>query len=107
MKPQDSIQQIGLIARNLSKALRPTDWVKNAFVVAPLFFSGQAILPDKVLRTGLVVLGFCWMSSAVYLFNDINDREHDRLHPQKRLRPIASGELSVGCAVAAACTLIA
>ena len=63
------------------------------------------MLPDKVLLTGLVVLAFCGMSSAVYLFNDINDREHDRLHPKKRLRPIASGELSASLAAAAAFAL--
>lgn len=85
----------------LLRAMRPADWVKNVFVIAPLFFSGQAAILEKSLMTGLVVLSFCGMSSAVYLFNDINDREHDRQHPKKRLRPIASGELRVGIAVTA------
>lgn len=92
--------EIGLFgtAVGLWKAMRPTDWVKNVFVAAPLFFSGQATIGAKVWMTGLVVLAFCAMSSAVYLFNDIIDRENDRLHPRKQHRPIASGLLSVGAA---------
>ncbi|GKS58877.1 decaprenyl-phosphate phosphoribosyltransferase [Nitrospira sp.] len=89
----------------LFSAMRPADWVKNVFVVAPLFFSGQAAVFDKVALTGIVVVAFCAMSSAVYLFNDINDREHDRLHEKKRHRPIASGELSTGLAASAASIL--
>lgn len=79
--------------------MRPVDWVKNVFVAAPLFFSGQATSEPKALMTGLVVLAFCAMSSAVYLFNDIADREHDRLHPRKRHRPIASGVLGTRAAI--------
>ena len=75
--------------------MRPIEWVKNGFVGAPLFFSGHATDLEKLSLTGLVVVAFCAMSSAVYLLNDINDREHDRIHPTKRLRPIASGSLSV------------
>lgn len=82
----------------LWKAMRPVDWVKNIFVAAPLFFSGQATVEEKVLVTGVVVLAFCSMSSAIYLFNDIADREHDRLHPRKRHRPVASGVLGVRAA---------
>ena len=92
-------------AAALWKALRPADWVKNVFVAAPLFFSGQATVEAKVWMTGLVVLAFCAMSSAVYLFNDIADREHDRLHPRKRHRPIASGTLTVSVAVASTVVL--
>lgn len=75
--------------------MRPTEWIKNAFVFAPLFFSGQATDPNKLQITGLVFLAFSAMSSAVYLFNDINDRELDRLHPRKRFRAVAAGELTV------------
>lgn len=82
----------------LFTAMRPIEWIKNAFVVAPLFFSGQATDQEKVVLTGLATLAFCAMSSAVYVFNDICDREHDRIHPKKHLRPIASGNLSIGMA---------
>jgi len=87
------------------KAMRPADWIKNVFVFAPLFFSGQATQGNKLQLTVLVFLAFSAMSSAVYLFNDINDRELDRLHPQKRFRPIASGALSVRLAGASAMML--
>jgi 4-hydroxybenzoate polyprenyltransferase len=89
----------------LIAAMRPIEWVKNVFVVAPLFFSGQAHDLDKVILTSLVMLAFCAMSSAVYLFNDVCDRDHDQAHPKKRLRPIASGNLSVWVARAAILTL--
>ncbi len=80
---------------SLFVALRPADWIKNVFVGAPLFFSGQATDFEKVSLTGIVALAFCAMSSAVYLLNDICDRKRDRLHPTKCLRPIASGTLAV------------
>lgn len=84
----------------LLRAMRPADWIKNCFVAAPLFFSGQMMFPEKVFLTGLVIVAFCAISSAAYIFNDINDRELDQLHPRKKSRPIASGELGVGLATA-------
>lgn len=93
-------------AAGLWKAIRPADWVKNVFVAAPLFFSGQATVWAKVWMTGLVVAAFCAMSSAVYLFNDIADREHDRLHPRKRHRPIAAGAVTIGVAVMSMVALV-
>lgn len=76
-------------------AIRPAEWIKNVFVFAPMFFSGQILDFQKMSLVGMAFFSFCAMSSAVYLFNDINDRELDRLHPRKAKRPIASGELSV------------
>lgn len=75
------------------KLLRPKEWIKNAFVAAPLFFTPNAVSWSNCV---LVLLGstlFCAASSAVYILNDINDREGDRLHPTKRKRPIASGAI--------------
>ena len=86
----------------LFKAIRPIEWIKNVFVLAPLFFSGQGKDFAKLFVVGTVFLAFCCVSSAIYLFNDINDRELDRLHPRKKTRPIASGELSVGLAATVA-----
>lgn len=77
------------------KTMRPTHWLKNLFVFAPLFFSGSATHPDKVAVVVVVFLCFSLMSSAVYLLNDIMDRERDLNHPGKCLRPLASGRLSV------------
>jgi len=80
---------------SLLTALRPKDWVKNALVLAPLFFSQSAFDFTATLRAMSALLLFCLVSSSVYLLNDIKDRERDRLHPTKRLRPIASGMIGV------------
>jgi 4-hydroxybenzoate polyprenyltransferase len=90
----------GIIA-NLWLAMRPKQWVKNLTVFAPLLFAQQL---GDLTAVGVVLLAFasfCLISSSIYLFNDIQDREHDRLHPQKRHRPLASGQLSVGAALGA------
>ena len=89
----------------LLESLRPQQWVKNGFVFAALIFSRSII---DWHRNGRVMEGaalFCLMSSAVYLLNDIMDAPEDRQHPQKRLRPLASGRLGVGSAAIAATTL--
>jgi len=93
--------------RALTRSLRPVQWVKNFFVLAPLVFAGQ--LEDRTaLARGLAMFAaFCLASSAVYLVNDIRDREADRRHPLKRHRPIASGALPVPVATAAAVVLLA
>lgn len=85
----------------LFTALRPQQWIKNFFVLAALIFSRHLFDLDYLLRGGLAFVCFCAMSSAVYLFNDIQDRENDRYHPDKRHRPIASGALGVSAAAAA------
>jgi 4-hydroxybenzoate polyprenyltransferase len=79
--------------RGLVRTLRPHQWVKNLFVLAPLIFGRLLFDPIAVWRGFLAFLAFCAGSSAVYLINDLRDREEDRRHPRKRHRPIASGEL--------------
>ena len=79
----------------LLKALRPHQWVKNVFVLAPLVFAEQLGDPQLALKAGLAFLAFCFAASSIYLVNDLRDREEDRLHPLKRHRPIASGALAV------------
>lgn len=81
------------------RAMRPRQWTKNAAVLAPLVFAHKAFEPALALKAVVATLAFCLLSSAVYLFNDLADRERDRLHPLKRLRPIASGEIGTGLAV--------
>ena len=76
--------------------MRPKQWVKNGFVLAPLLFAGQFMDRGAVARALLAVLFFCAASSAIYVINDLNDVEKDRLHPRKRNRPIASGQVSSG-----------
>lgn len=81
------------------KALRPRQWIKNLAVFAPVVFTGQ------LFNFGLFVLAFwafvvfCFLSSASYLINDVLDIERDRLHPFKKLRPIASGAVKKNQAI--------
>lgn len=96
------------------RMLRPTQWTKNLVVLAAYFFArwdptqaAAAFGHEPLLRCLLAVLLFCLLSSGVYLLNDLRDREADRLHPQKRLRPIASGEISVATAAVCSALLLA
>ncbi len=86
----------------LLRSLRPTQWVKNSFVLAPLAFGQKLGDPAATGHALLALAAFCAASSAVYLANDIRDRERDGRHPLKRQRPIASGALAVSTAAAAA-----
>ena len=91
--------------RALVVSLRPRQWVKNLFVFAGLVFSQQLFTP--ALWTALAAFAvFCGLSGAIYLLNDVADRERDRLHPVKRARPIAAGTLPVGRALAVAVGLL-
>ncbi|MEP7083520.1 MAG: decaprenyl-phosphate phosphoribosyltransferase [Betaproteobacteria bacterium] len=78
--------------RDALVALRPAQWVKNAFVLVGTLFGHRWTAADFLLA-GLAFAAFCMASSAVYLYNDWIDRDADRLHPTKRLRPIAAGRL--------------
>lgn len=86
----------------LLRALRPVQWVKNVFVLAPIVFAEQLGQTDVLGRAMLAFVTFCFASSAVYLFNDLRDREDDRRHPLKCQRPIASGALPVAVATGTA-----
>jgi len=88
------------------RLLRAQQWVKNVFIFAGLVFGGKLGDRESALWT---LLGFgclCLVSSAVYIFNDIHDRAEDRLHPRKRQRPLASGQVSVGAAWVLAAALL-
>ena len=93
--------------RPLVQSLRPAQWAKNLFVLAPLVFGDLLLVQSAVLRAFLALAAFCCASSAVYLINDLRDREEDRRHPLKRFRPLAAGTLSVAAAVAALLALAA
>lgn len=77
------------------KLLRVHHYVKNLLVFAPLLFSGEMLDLSKVTRCIIGFIAFCALSSAIYIINDINDVEKDRLHPKKCHRPLASGEISI------------
>ncbi len=85
-------------AVSLVASCRPEQWTKNLFVFAALLFAKRLEDSHAVMLAVEAFVIFCALSSAVYLFNDIADRETDRAHPVKRLRPIASGALSTGLA---------
>jgi len=87
--------------------MRPEQWLKNGFVLAPIVFSGLVHDPVAWARSLAAVAAFCAASSAVYLINDVIDREADRSHPIKKDRAIASGEVSVATALAVAVMLTA
>jgi 4-hydroxybenzoate polyprenyltransferase len=86
-------------AASLFVSLRPDQWTKNLFVFAALIFAVKLLDPAALAYASAAFLIFCALSGAVYLINDVSDREQDRLHPIKRLRPIAAGDLSPGTAL--------
>ena len=83
-------------------SLRPEQWTKNLFVFAGLIFGGRLLEGPAVLLAAATFAIFCALSGAVYLINDVSDRDADGRHPLKARRPIASGALPVGTAVVAA-----
>ena len=91
----------------LLKALRPQQWIKNGLVFLPFVFSVRQAwsldnldpVPGLLLRLLVVFLAFCALSGAVYLLNDLADRNADRQHPAKRHRPLASGKVGVPAAL--------
>jgi 4-hydroxybenzoate polyprenyltransferase len=88
-------------------SLRPHQWTKNLLVFAALAFSKHLFEADALLRTLVAFVVFCGLSGAVYLVNDVADLERDRLHPRKRLRPLASGQIGARPALATASLLAA
>jgi 4-hydroxybenzoate polyprenyltransferase len=86
-------------------SLRPRQWVKNLFVFAGLIFSQKLFTPALGAACAAFAI-FCALSGAIYLINDVADRERDRLDPKKRLRPVAAGRLGPGAATATAAALI-
>ena len=81
------------------RLMRPSHWVKNAFIFAPLVYGKALMNTESDLRAVMAFFAFCFVSSSVYILNDIDDRNADSQHPKKKHRPIASGAVSVGSAV--------
>ena len=77
------------------KLLRVKQWIKNIFVLPGIVFAGLVTQPSAWVMTAFAVASFCLVSSAIYIFNDIMDKKEDSLHPDKRYRPIASGDVPV------------
>jgi 4-hydroxybenzoate polyprenyltransferase len=90
----------------LLSAARPRQWTKNLIIFGPVIFAAKLSDLVALKATIFCVIAFCMASSAIYLFNDVLDREQDRVHPRKRLRAIASGKVSVRLALTTALLLI-
>lgn len=88
--------------------LRPRQWIKNLAVFAAITFAGKLFELDVLQNVFLAFIAFCFLSSAIYIINDIFDREKDRLHPIKKFRPIAHGDIAVSLSlsIAAALTVV-
>jgi 4-hydroxybenzoate polyprenyltransferase len=89
------------------RTLRPYQWVKNSFVLAPVVFSRHLDDPGIALRALAAAGVFCLLSGATYAINDVIDADKDRAHPTKRNRPVASGRVPPMVASAVAVALIA
>ena len=94
------------LAWAIVRSLRPRQWAKNLFVFAGLVFSQQLLTPAAWTALAAFLI-FCGLSGAIYLLNDVADAEKDRLHPEKRRRPIASGALPLRLALGVGVLLIA
>ncbi|WP_300349083.1 decaprenyl-phosphate phosphoribosyltransferase [Clostridium sp.] len=77
------------------KLLRPKHWIKNLFIFGPIIFSNNFFNIDIIKNNILTFIAFCFISSTVYIMNDIVDVEKDKKHPKKCKRPIASGNVSI------------
>jgi 4-hydroxybenzoate polyprenyltransferase len=89
------------------KLIRPKHWVKNGFVLAPVIFARELFHPDPLILAIRAFFAFCVGASIVYVTNDILDAEADRLHPDKKHRPIAARTVSPGQGFALAVVLLA
>ncbi len=91
--------------KNILRLIRPKQWIKNFFVLLPLFFGGALLQPEALGASLLTLVAFSLTASSIYCFNDIIDAPADRRHPVKCHRPIASGAVSVPTAYAMMITL--
>jgi len=97
---------VNTVLSGLIRSLRPEQWLKNGFVLAPLVFAGRFGDAESWRLGLLAVISFCAAASATYLVNDLSDRGADREHPLKRMRPIASGLVSPALAILTAVGLL-
>jgi len=91
---------------SLVKLLRPRQWIKNLAVFAAITFAGELFDPVSFQKVFLAFISFCLLSSATYIINDAFDVKKDRLHPFKRFRPLANGDIPIFLAIFIATLLI-
>jgi len=90
----------------LIEALRPTQWIKNLNIFAAAILNGQLTDPEIFFQSLKAFIVFCLLSSSSYLVNDLIDINRDRLHPAKKNRPLARGDVSPATAIGASLTLL-
>ncbi len=93
-------------ARLLVRTFRIRQWVKSGFILAPALFTLRILDSAIWWKLAVGVVGFSLVASAIYALNDVLNRDEDRHHPVKRMRPVASGELGIGSALGAALVLL-
>ena len=102
LSTRESVRAEGRMGSSLIAAaialMRPKQWVKNGFILVPMFFSGHSDL--RLAASALIAaISFCLLSSTIYILNDLCDLEDDKLHEKKRFRPLPSGRISVPVAI--------
>ncbi len=90
-----SIHIYNMSIKSILKIIRPQQWIKNVFVLVPLFFGGSLLDSSDILASGIAFAAFSFIASSIYCLNDIIDVADDRRHPVKCHRPIASGAVSI------------
>ena len=88
------LKKLNDLMKKIINLLRPTHYVKNIFIFLPLFISGQITLMEKSVSAIIAFVAFSLSASAIYIFNDLRDIKNDKMHPVKKLRPLASGLVS-------------
>lgn len=94
------------LAYNLLRLVRPRQWIKNLAIFAAITFGGELFNIDLLQKAGVAFLVYCMLSSAIYIINDVFDVERDKMHPFKKFRPLAHGDLSIRLATVTAAILV-
>jgi decaprenyl-phosphate phosphoribosyltransferase len=94
------------VVRATLVTIRPRQWIKNLLVVAAPGAAGALARDDVPLRVTFAFVAFCLLASGIYAVNDVRDAPEDRLHPRKRYRPVAAGELAPRVALGVGATLM-
>ncbi len=80
--------------KGIARSARPKQWIKNFFILAPLIFSQNLFAIPLLVKSVIAFVAFCFLSSSLYILNDIRDLDEDKHHPVKSKRPLASGEIN-------------
>jgi 4-hydroxybenzoate polyprenyltransferase len=104
-KPNYYPRSPGVSVWRMWQLMRPRHWVKSGFVLVGVLFANAWLQPDFARKAILAAVAFSLISSGTYIINDLFDRKYDANHPQKKSRPLVSGQVSIGAAIALLLTL--